>query len=90
MFTLCSSFFVAIACYFFGKDFAGIFNAEGLVDYLYLIPVSILFVGFYQSANFYANRFSKYKFTQRIKCMLKHNSFVLFKNICGVFQKPHV
>ncbi len=61
IFTLLFSSFVFILCIFFGEEFALLFNAIELIRFIYLIPVSILLVGFYQAANFYSNRYSKYK-----------------------------
>jgi len=61
MFNVTLSIIVAFACYLYGAEFAALFNAGVLINYLYLIPISIFFVGLYQSANFYANRMSRYK-----------------------------
>ena len=61
IFTLFFTILITFLCFLFGKDFALLFNAKELIQFIYLIPLSILLIGLYQAANFYANRLSKYK-----------------------------
>ena len=61
IFTSIFTLLVTLLCFIFGEKFALIFNAKELIQFIYLIPVSIFLIGVYQTANFYSNRLSKYK-----------------------------
>ena len=60
-FTFLFTLLVTLLCFLFGEKFALVFKAEELTEFIYLIPLSILLIGLYQSANFYSNRLSSYK-----------------------------
>ena len=61
IFTSIFTLLITIFCLLFGEKFALIFNAKELIQFIYLIPISIFLIGVYQAANFYSNRLSKYK-----------------------------
>lgn len=61
IFTSIFTLLITLFCFLFGEKFALIFNAKELIQFIYLIPISIFLIGVYQAANFYSNRLSKYK-----------------------------
>jgi O-antigen/teichoic acid export membrane protein len=55
------SIFILILLFAFSDSIANLLKNKNIEDLLFLLPISILSVGFYQSMSYYTNRESKFK-----------------------------
>ena len=55
------SVFIALLILFFNHPFAIMLGNEKIGSWLFLIPISILLTGIFQSFNYYGNRYKDYK-----------------------------
>ena len=55
------SIFILLLLFAFSNEFANLLKNEHIENLLFLLPISILSIGFYQSMNYYTNRESKFK-----------------------------
>lgn len=56
-----------VACWLFNQQIAELLNKPEIARWLYLVPLSVFFVGVYQSLNFWINRRKKYKWLAQSK-----------------------